>query len=418
MAKTPHFFKLILEDAIQQGMLRIPKKFVRRYGKYLSEQVSLKLPSGEKWKVELVKHGDGIWLGNGWQHFVDYYSLSLGSFLVFGFEDFKTCTFNVLIFDKTTSEIDYPLHVHKHDDETNLEEQVHQPTSNQEDEDKSPLPFSRPCKKRKRENCRTQSEAKRGNGDKFSKRTQQLTAEEKANALHRASTFCKSDNPSFSIVMHPSYVCAKNKPVTIPASFANKYFSERRGIIILNCVHGKTWTVRYVSYKSPKASRLTMINSGWSKFAEENHLAIGDVCVFELINHNASEFKVVICRKNQDAAKSVPSVGNSKHLKEFPTFNPYFKLKLQPIAILHGHINVPVKFMEKCKNPRMEKAQLQVEGKVWHVKLLSYPYKCAFSAGEVSAFVDDNSLKVGDVCVFELINSETMLIKVSIVRKP
>ncbi|XP_065869831.1 B3 domain-containing protein_Os12g40080-like isoform X2 [Euphorbia lathyris] len=327
-----------------------------------------------------------------------------------------------------------PINQENVDKEPILEEQFHQPT-NQENvdmhispteksEDKPSLPILRSGKKRKQDNCRTQFEAKRGKGN-ISKRTQSLTGEEKVNALHRARNSYKSDNPSFSIVMQPTYI--SNEAVTIPASFASKYFTEQRGNIILNSVDGKSWTAEYVSYVIQERYRSTVIGTGWRKFVEENHLEIGDVCVFEMIDHIESKLKVVICKENHDAAKSIPSTGNNKHLKPketpclkgFTTVNPYFKVKLHKCYLDSCLFNVPAKFMAEVKDRSMEKATLQVENKVWPVKLLSYPpiNKIKFSAG-VSTFCDDNSLKVGDVCVFELINSETLLIKVSIFRKP
>ncbi|XP_065864238.1 B3 domain-containing transcription factor VRN1-like [Euphorbia lathyris] len=393
MARTPHFYKIILEDALKKGKLRIPKKFVRRYRNYLQEQVSLKVPNGAKWQVELVKTGDAIWLGNGWQHFVDYYSLSHGSFLVFGFEDFKNCTFNVLIFDKTTSEIDYPYNVHgdNEKEEPNLEEQFHQ-LVNQENidvdvcptrisEDKSPLPFSRPCKKMKQENCRTQSEeiieidvspprkleeksmspfsrpwkkmkqendtelpqANKGNSHGVVKRTQRFTTEEKANALNRANMYCESNNVSFSIIIQPTHV-GDDSRVAIPASFANKYLKNRRGYLILNSVDDKTWLVEYVCTKT-RGFKLARICGGWRKFIDENHLEVGDVCVFEVINHNVTELKVVISRENQDANGCPPieiteiDVSPPRELEEksiSPFSRPWKKMKQENGTELQG----------------------------------------------------------------------------------
>ncbi|XVF15619.1 hypothetical protein REPUB_Repub09cG0169800 [Reevesia pubescens] len=67
--KTPHFFKIILEDTIQDWKLRIPTKFVRKYGSCLSiSSVILIVPSGATWHVGLTKSDDnGVWLQHEWQ---------------------------------------------------------------------------------------------------------------------------------------------------------------------------------------------------------------------------------------------------------------------------------------------------------------------------------------------------------------
>ncbi|XP_065878966.1 B3 domain-containing protein REM16-like isoform X2 [Euphorbia lathyris] len=93
----------------------------------------------------------------------------------------------------------------------------------------------------------------------------------------------------------------EEKKKVIPSRFAKKYINKEVANIILNSVDQRTWSVDYVEIKigGLKVARLCR---GWRKFVEDNHLKVGDVCIFELINHNATTtFKVVISRENQDA---------------------------------------------------------------------------------------------------------------------
>ncbi|PON54053.1 DNA-binding pseudobarrel domain containing protein [Parasponia andersonii] len=62
MSSGTHFFKIILEETLQENKLRIPQKFVRKYGKTFSDSVFVKLPCGSKWKMKLTKRDDKIWL--------------------------------------------------------------------------------------------------------------------------------------------------------------------------------------------------------------------------------------------------------------------------------------------------------------------------------------------------------------------
>lgn len=55
----------------------------------------------------------------------------------------------------------------------------------------------------------------------------------------------------------------------------------------------KIWQVELVSYPSDLTRKLSV---GWSRFADENKLQVGDVCVFELINKEDAVLDVHIFR--------------------------------------------------------------------------------------------------------------------------
>ncbi|KAJ1422708.1 DNA-binding barrel domain superfamily [Sesbania bispinosa] len=108
-SKPIHFFRIMHHETLSQGKLRIPEKFVRKYGESLSNTMFLKLPNGAEWKVDVEKHDDGrVWFQNGWKEFEEYYSLAHGHLLVFKFDGI-TSHFHVHIYDMSTMEIDYPL---------------------------------------------------------------------------------------------------------------------------------------------------------------------------------------------------------------------------------------------------------------------------------------------------------------------
>ncbi|KAM7510274.1 hypothetical protein LguiB_009149 [Lonicera macranthoides] len=103
---TPHFFKFIHPLILRDGRLRIPQKFLGKYGKDLSEHVYLKVPNGNLWKVELKNSNGEVWLQNGWKEFAGHYSVDLCYILVFRYEG--NSHFLVLIFDMSALEIEYP----------------------------------------------------------------------------------------------------------------------------------------------------------------------------------------------------------------------------------------------------------------------------------------------------------------------
>ncbi|KAL2490720.1 Uncharacterized protein Adt_26348 [Abeliophyllum distichum] len=101
------FFKIILPSIDSQRKLRIPDKFVGKYGHELSDVVRLTDPMGGVWCVELEKMEKTLWFHDGWEKFVEDHFIGYGYLLVFTYGG--NSNFNVLIFDLTTTEAEYPL---------------------------------------------------------------------------------------------------------------------------------------------------------------------------------------------------------------------------------------------------------------------------------------------------------------------
>ena len=78
---------------------------MKKYGKKLSNPVTLVLPNGDKWEVNWIKRDHDVWFQKGWENFAQHYSMSYGHFLVFRFE--TSSQFQVTIFDKSALELDY-----------------------------------------------------------------------------------------------------------------------------------------------------------------------------------------------------------------------------------------------------------------------------------------------------------------------
>ncbi|KAL3572616.1 hypothetical protein D5086_026520 [Populus alba] len=317
----PNCFRKDLDLAFSPG---IPKKFVRLYGKGLSNKVLLEVPNGTVSEVELFKSDGKIWLQNGWKEFAEHYSLALGSLLVFEYKN--RCHFHVLIMDKTAMEIDYSFSMTDGDEEPDLEGEFQQPKTEETDDDvsveilddfpsyhKTNEKSSAPCpepQKRTRTNfaskfertsklqIRSESVATKQDNSVGKKkrlngvnRAQSLTADEKAATFERASAALKPESPFFMVAMQPSYVypgCRLN----LPFKFADRYFKEKNGEVILQVSEGRLWTVDY----SWKLKKTFLCSYNWMEFARDNNLEVGDVCVFELIKATELGMNVVILR--------------------------------------------------------------------------------------------------------------------------
>lgn len=139
---------------------RIPKKFVMKYGDDLSNPVSLELPSGSgsAWKVDLRRLDGEVWFDKGWADFSEFYSLDRGHWLVFGYQG--NSKFHVCIFDRTCTEVDYPLRKQEMEETDDTDDDFHEDSSDDSVEEqpddsacprktrkKSSLPCPRPQKK-------------------------------------------------------------------------------------------------------------------------------------------------------------------------------------------------------------------------------------------------------------------------------
>lgn len=82
---------------------------------------------------------------------------------------------------------------------------------------------------------------------------------------------------------------------------------QRSSNVILQILDGSTWPVNF------KYDITRGFQNGWSVFARESNLKVGDLCVFEMINRNELTFEVVFFRAT-GAKKCSLSAGKSVHL--------------------------------------------------------------------------------------------------------
>ncbi|XP_031388778.1 B3 domain-containing protein At3g18960-like [Punica granatum] len=209
---APHFFKIILQQTIRTGKLVVPKKFVRKYGKdlSLSNAVILKVPNGDAWEVELRKGASDVWLQKGWLDFANFYSIKHGYFLVFKYEPGSSNGFDVVVFDKSATEIEYPMKSKVTLSSIKVE-------SINEDDDISAEKWNpQPSSGTKRSWTNTCPWEYIG----------ALEREEKLKALKRAKSF-ESSSPYLPVVMQPSYVHPSYK-LSLPGRMLQSYLGQHK----------------------------------------------------------------------------------------------------------------------------------------------------------------------------------------------
>ncbi|KAG6650115.1 hypothetical protein CIPAW_06G020300 [Carya illinoinensis] len=262
--RPAHFFKIMLPSAMAQKKLRIPVKFVRLFGDELpSTVVTLILPNGCSWQVGLERAKDKeIWFHDGWHDFVEYHSIDNGYFLVFRYEG--NSNFHVLVFDKTATEIQYPLKNYLDNDDHQVVVDI-----------------------------MVSDEAVEKSSHDKSKETQEIMSKhEDGETSHH-----DRERPVLSSTSTKER-CLWMSRLHVPNGFATSYLSLNQSVklqtsddddgqhewdVICRCHH-----------KHPRLS--LKLGSGWKVFARDNNLKEGDAFVFELIQRNPIVFKVSIFR--------------------------------------------------------------------------------------------------------------------------
>ncbi|KAF7815920.1 B3 domain-containing transcription factor VRN1-like [Senna tora] len=254
----PRFFKIVLPKSLQDGELRIPRSFVTKYWKGLSNSkaiVVLRVPDGggDEWEVEWTERDGDVWLKNGWKNFADFYSIGDGHFLVFRYEGGNK--FEVMVFGR---------------DGIN----------------------GRRCMRSSWNKVNVESSLKDniiiGSSSRGTK-----------SALERAKKF-HSEKPFFVRPMYPTYV--HSGYMVVPCDFSARYLEgmEGKASIMVSDDEEKKMTSWEVNFKYTLGNKRSVFTAGWGLFAEDNGLKEGDVCVFELIHHHAPpqqlSFQVVIFR--------------------------------------------------------------------------------------------------------------------------
>ncbi|XP_021287250.1 B3 domain-containing transcription factor VRN1-like isoform X3 [Herrania umbratica] len=362
------FYKLIVSSILQDKKLRIPHKFVKKYGDELSSIVTLATPSGRFWLVELMKDRRRMWFDSGWNVFLEYYSICVGYFLVFRYEG--NSHFNVHVYNLAASEINYLSNGLNNSEEPSPDEHV----KNIEDGDLAQIMGS--CPK-----C--------------------------------SSSYFLTDKDSDECLDHDR---KKHKNTTCGADLKNLHQkNDMRDLqATFQLTQGKGTQLNVVELTSPA-------DEGGPYFLNETHRITRKIKQETEPNEQEEELPAVNTPRN--IARRWRDVTTEEKQSAFhaaATFkpdNPFCRIILRPSYVYKGILlHIPRWFARKHLNGVNGTITLQVsEGKKWPVRCIHVDGHLKFCKGWAE-FVLDNNLDEGDVCVFELISTQEIVLKVTIFR--
>ncbi|KAI3974602.1 hypothetical protein MKX01_029592 [Papaver californicum] len=490
-----HFFKIFHSSIIQDKRLELPKEFSRKFGNELSDHAVIKVPNGI-WHVGMTKAEGLVLFENGWPEFMEFYSICVGHLMVFRYDG--NSMFQVHIFGMNATEIKYPSHfenadhdvevISNHSDDVEVIS-VHPPeveiilvhsdnsdNSNQTKDEPSISTLGMFASSEGRHNQRAEPiRHEFPQASQQQKPTSKFAPKRSYTAAFQASRLQESeleaakevtyDNPSYKVLMRPSYV--KGGYVRVPTVFAKRYLKSTTQMeVTLRVSDGRIWEVKYLA----RVQYGQRLSQGWSKFVSDNHLKEGDLCVFELVGrinvemnvhifqvsqeivslHSGSatqtkkeppmstlvEFASSEGRVNQEAEPATHEFSQASRnqkasskftpkrsytvafqasrfqesaleaAKEFKSANPFYKILLQSSYLKAGYVRVPMVFATSyLKNKTGTGVILRVsDGRTWEVQYLSRTHGNRGFYQGWAKFVSDNHLKEGDICVFELVD--------------
>ncbi|XP_031396574.1 B3 domain-containing transcription factor VRN1-like [Punica granatum] len=365
---TPRFFKVMVRELLHRGRIMIPRKFIWKYGDVLSELVLLRDPSGESFEVQVEEAEGKVWLGKGWREFEEHYPIEEGSFLVFELEGNNL--FHVLILGMCATEIDYPTVNRSQDPQLEPSDEYLPSETEETSDDDSPVKStdasnSEPEQKRSR--C--------GQPFQHSKPSKLPTEDSDDSSTYSPSVQSESESES-----------------------------ERLG-----STKRSTTRLRKEAKQGP-SSHLAAGGSGIKK------RTIG---LQKRVKLGHSSRRAAGCRRPYVNLPLPPSSHKAlEAAKRFQTKFPAFCIQLRPTYTRSGGVSICSSFMKR-NNFKPTKGpvylNLKHRGRSWRVKMFCYTKEHRGKlCGGWGAFIEENSLQNGDVCVFELV--ETNIFRVHFFR--
>ncbi|KAK2399818.1 B3 domain-containing transcription factor VRN1 [Trifolium repens] len=227
----PKFFKVIQNHELQNGELRVPKKFVEKYWDGIPNPVVITLPNGVQQKLFWVKRDRGdVWFHKNWEKIAKV--LKFG-FVVY-FKYMGGSCFELEIFGLNCLEIDYSKFIH--------------PTSEAEFVEVAEPKISRRKFVDENNIAGTSQRRKRGN--------------------KRGAT-----NPCFDLKLTHTY--ATGYLFRIPCDFSRTYLKDFEGSArIRKLGNDRSWKIE-VKYE--RKGDNYVVNKGWNPFTKEYNLKADDV---------------------------------------------------------------------------------------------------------------------------------------------
>ncbi|XP_074375127.1 B3 domain-containing protein REM14-like [Apium graveolens] len=372
----PYFVKVLFKGFSKK--LMIPRKYVSLHGETTLGKKCVLWPTHTRysWPVKTKKIDNELYFKKGWKVFAKDHSLKYGDLLIF--RHVRNSEFDVDVLDISGTP-------------------------------REPVVFENV--QRSRNSSRAQP-GQTGRQKRNIVQTEALTAAE--------SLISSSEFPCFKVIMKPAYL----KPggyLYVPEHYAKVHLKERPKDVRVEYL-GKEWNVN-VPGRRPCETR-TFLNAGWSYIAKETNLQDDDVCVFQLISTKSYTLKLTIFRRTnagrpdktnlQTQTSALSAADALVASSEYPAFK---KIMKRAYVKSGGCLHVPQHYAKEYFIHSTRDVKIEISDKPGTAMVLRlHPSETKTFLGGWSNLARENSLRLDDVCVFELINTKDCTLKLTIFK--
>ncbi|WJX16931.1 hypothetical protein P8452_06906 [Trifolium repens] len=249
-----------------------------------------------------------------------------------------------------------------------------------------------------------------------------------------------NENPSFTLTLPRSYVEGDKLKLRIPNWFSKEYMNEllQMNATIRSVGEDRTWCVK-LFFEEHK--RTFTVTTGWKSFSQEHNLQLGDVCKFEMTQREPLSFTITIipatkepCTEQFQENQRVQENSGTTHVEDMEYVGNFEEGILRSCPKTHDSesldlhnkfkvfvtslfmLVVPSELLKGHNISSGSSVELKVGDGTWFVEVsynqhLDYGW---FTKGWPE-FVRECKVKIGDTCLFEIIDVQNHVFKVSII---
>lgn len=376
------FYRMIVPSIIHDKKLKIPGKFTNMIRNDLRVVATLTTPNGCVWQVGLQKIDNKFWFTNGWNEFVEHQCIRVGYLLIFTYEG--NSVFRVNIFDIASSEIKYQYNTMSSSQGPNYSNRCQVPYMEEAEDDvfQTLASFEN---KGFPETVDQQRLGKNGDPPLLQNLVKSFFDSDLANGEHDKS---KSSSGRF--------IGRSTRDIGIQCNNSE---------LMKSVYEIRVQSLNQIPVKPKKRKRGT-----GSREVEASAKRGSEVQTpgTETDRTFLRKWRVVTPEEKERVLNAS---------KMFLSENPLCRVILRRSYVYKGiGLHMPSSFAEKYLGGVSGFITLQVsDGEKWPVKCMWRDGSAKLSKGWPE-FVRDNKLEEGDVCVFELIKVEDIVLRVTIFR--
>ncbi|TVU39685.1 hypothetical protein EJB05_13118, partial [Eragrostis curvula] len=403
----PQFIRVIHQDFLEKMI--IPAKFLKHYvseGYLNSRVVVLVSPLGKFWRIELEKNQSGMFLAGGWPEFLAFHAICEGDVLLFRHEGNMVFKFKVFGLDGGQKYL------------KNRDTEILQMTDTLKQHES-------PCPMRK---LGSNSEGSSYEGKKRPKSS--MTS---LNKTPRKESDYHIGPPSWIKKKITPYMLQRLLSLSVKFCHSVGFRAACTITLKTEMESIKSWLVRGLAYEKV----CYLLGEGWVTFCQDNKINKGDICTFNVMG--TTLWHVIITRYTQEgkespcsfsregeSKKGMPISGGDNQLKgSMSVLNKasstytrsvyeigppsWIQKKITPNSLKQYHLCLAHDFFYAVglREPStLIKLKTSINSaRSWQVCGLMKKDNSYYLGSGWKKFVEENKLKVGDVCTFNIVEA-------------